>query len=435
MARSCRGSPWFTTSCSTSGARSASSRRSATRGPTRTSSPPSTTRRAPRDASPHRDPQASFLQKLRPTSRTFRPLLPLYPHAVESLDLRGYDIVVSSSSAWAHGVLVDPGAVHVCYCHNPFRYAWSEREATLAAPQPADPAGAAACCSRAGASGTGSRRSGSIATSPTRRSRRSGSGATSGASRRSCTRPWSSRASRRGRSATHYLVAGRADAAQAHRRRRPGLQRAAAAARGRGGRAGVPASEAPRRPDRAADGPALRRRGRRSAADLAGARGHRRGGVRDRRGRVAGERAAGDRVCVPAASWRPSTRARTGAFYENGDDPRDLAAAVAGFDVAVWTPIACVTSAQRFSVDRFQDRLRAIVDETVANDGTPRKVDRPVGGLFAAEIVTPRRGIHEDPLNPSPRGHNHRNPVASFGLSVVRGPRPARLISAQRSQA
>src|SRR3954447_7297219 len=80
-----------------------------------------------------RSPQASFLQRLHPTARTFRALLPLYPHAIESLDLRGYDIVVSSSSAWAHGVLVDPGAVHVCYCHNPFRYAWSEREATLAA--------------------------------------------------------------------------------------------------------------------------------------------------------------------------------------------------------------------------------------------------------------------------------------------------------------
>jgi glycosyltransferase involved in cell wall biosynthesis len=84
----------------------------------------------------HRHPRTSFLQRLRPTSRTFRPLLPLYPHAIESLDLRGYDIVVSSSSAWAHGVLVDPGAVHVCYCHNPFRYAWSEREATLEARSP-----------------------------------------------------------------------------------------------------------------------------------------------------------------------------------------------------------------------------------------------------------------------------------------------------------
>jgi glycosyltransferase involved in cell wall biosynthesis len=84
----------------------------------------------------HRAPRTSFLQRLRPTARSFRVLLPLYPHAVESLDLRGYDIVISSSSAWAHGVLVDPGAVHVSYCHNPFRYAWSEREATLSARSP-----------------------------------------------------------------------------------------------------------------------------------------------------------------------------------------------------------------------------------------------------------------------------------------------------------
>src|ERR687888_76546 len=80
-----------------------------------------------------RRPRASFLQSLRPTARTFRVLLPVYPHAIESLDLRGYDIVISSSSAWAHGVLVEPGTVHVCYCHNPFRYAWTEREATVAA--------------------------------------------------------------------------------------------------------------------------------------------------------------------------------------------------------------------------------------------------------------------------------------------------------------
>ena len=84
----------------------------------------------------HRGVRASFLQRLHPNARTFRVLLPLYPHAVESLDLRGYDVVVSSSSAWAHGVLVEPDAVHVCYCHNPFRYAWSEREATLRARGP-----------------------------------------------------------------------------------------------------------------------------------------------------------------------------------------------------------------------------------------------------------------------------------------------------------
>ena len=78
----------------------------------------------------------TFLQRLRPTARNFRTLLPLYPRAIEALDLRGYDLVVSSSSAWAHGVRVDPGATHVCYCHNPFRYAWDERDATLAARNP-----------------------------------------------------------------------------------------------------------------------------------------------------------------------------------------------------------------------------------------------------------------------------------------------------------
>ena len=83
-----------------------------------------------------RNVHTSFLQRLRPTSSTFRALLPFYPHAVESFDLRGYDTVISSSSAWAHGALVDPGAVHVCYCHNPFRYAWTEREATLRARGP-----------------------------------------------------------------------------------------------------------------------------------------------------------------------------------------------------------------------------------------------------------------------------------------------------------
>jgi glycosyltransferase involved in cell wall biosynthesis len=80
----------------------------------------------------HRHVNTSFLQRLRPTARTFRPLLPLYPYAMESLDLAGYDVVISSSSAWSHGVLVDPEAVHVCYCHNPFRYAWNAREQTLA---------------------------------------------------------------------------------------------------------------------------------------------------------------------------------------------------------------------------------------------------------------------------------------------------------------
>jgi glycosyltransferase involved in cell wall biosynthesis len=79
-----------------------------------------------------RDVHTSFLQRLRPSARTFRALLPLYPAAIESFDFRGYDLVISSSSAWAHAIICDERTAHVCYCHNPFRYAWNDREHTLA---------------------------------------------------------------------------------------------------------------------------------------------------------------------------------------------------------------------------------------------------------------------------------------------------------------
>ena len=79
-----------------------------------------------------RNIHTSFLQRFQPNARTFRALLPLYPAAIESFDLSGYDLVISSSSAWAHAVICDERAVHVSYCHNPFRYAWNERHRTLA---------------------------------------------------------------------------------------------------------------------------------------------------------------------------------------------------------------------------------------------------------------------------------------------------------------
>jgi glycosyltransferase involved in cell wall biosynthesis len=78
-----------------------------------------------------RDVRTSFLQHLRPRARTFRALLPLYPAAIESFDLSGYDLVISSSSAWAHAVICGDRSVHVCYCHNPFRYAWNEHHRTV----------------------------------------------------------------------------------------------------------------------------------------------------------------------------------------------------------------------------------------------------------------------------------------------------------------
>ena len=80
----------------------------------------------------HRTVHSSFLQRLRPTARNFRSLLPLYPAAIESFDLHQHGLVISSSSAWAHAVLCDEPTVHVSYCHNPFRYAWNDRDGTLA---------------------------------------------------------------------------------------------------------------------------------------------------------------------------------------------------------------------------------------------------------------------------------------------------------------
>jgi glycosyltransferase involved in cell wall biosynthesis len=73
----------------------------------------------------------SYLQRTRTRQGSFRRLLPLYPSAVERLPVQRYDVIVSSSSAFAHGIRARPDAVHVCYCHSPFRYAWHEREAAL----------------------------------------------------------------------------------------------------------------------------------------------------------------------------------------------------------------------------------------------------------------------------------------------------------------
>src|SRR3984885_2894236 len=65
--------------------------------------------------------RASFLQPFR---RHYRALLPVMPMALESFDLRGYDLIVSSESGPAKGVLAPSDARHVCYCHTPMRYLW-----------------------------------------------------------------------------------------------------------------------------------------------------------------------------------------------------------------------------------------------------------------------------------------------------------------------
>ncbi|MCS6920638.1 MAG: glycosyltransferase, partial [Elioraea sp.] len=71
-----------------------------------------------------RTPRTTFIQRLPFARRRFRNYLGLMPLAIESLDLAGYDLVLSSSHAVAKGAITGPGTVHIAYVHSPMRYAW-----------------------------------------------------------------------------------------------------------------------------------------------------------------------------------------------------------------------------------------------------------------------------------------------------------------------
>jgi glycosyltransferase involved in cell wall biosynthesis len=71
--------------------------------------------------------RTSFLQKMPFSRKKIQWYLPLMPAAAESLDLAGFDTVISSSSMFAKGVLTNPGTTHICYCHTPPRFLWSDR--------------------------------------------------------------------------------------------------------------------------------------------------------------------------------------------------------------------------------------------------------------------------------------------------------------------
>lgn len=66
----------------------------------------------------------SFIQKMPLGTKKHRAYLPLFPFAIEQLDLRGYDVVISSSHCVAKGVLTKADQLHICYCHSPIRYCW-----------------------------------------------------------------------------------------------------------------------------------------------------------------------------------------------------------------------------------------------------------------------------------------------------------------------
>ncbi len=70
------------------------------------------------------DIRTSWMQHLPAWRRYFRHYFMLYPRAFESFDMRPYNLIISSSSAYGKGIIPPPGATHICYCHTPMRFAW-----------------------------------------------------------------------------------------------------------------------------------------------------------------------------------------------------------------------------------------------------------------------------------------------------------------------
>lgn len=69
-------------------------------------------------------PHTSFIQKLPFAKKSFRNYFPLFPMAVEAYDLRGFDVVISSTHLTAKGVIINQNQLHIAYCHSPCRFAW-----------------------------------------------------------------------------------------------------------------------------------------------------------------------------------------------------------------------------------------------------------------------------------------------------------------------
>jgi glycosyltransferase involved in cell wall biosynthesis len=70
------------------------------------------------------DIRPSFMNRIPLAKRRHQLFLPLYPLAFESLDLRGYDVVLSLTSAFGHGVITEADTQHICYCLTPARFLW-----------------------------------------------------------------------------------------------------------------------------------------------------------------------------------------------------------------------------------------------------------------------------------------------------------------------
>ncbi len=74
----------------------------------------------------NRDLRPSFLQKMPLATTHYQWYLPLMSTAIEAHDLSDFDLIISSSSSFAKGIIARPTATHICYCHTPTRYLWSD---------------------------------------------------------------------------------------------------------------------------------------------------------------------------------------------------------------------------------------------------------------------------------------------------------------------
>ena len=70
----------------------------------------------------------SSLQKKKGKKYNHKKYLPFMPKAFEEFDFNGYDLVISSSSCCAKGIITPPDCTHICYCHTPMRYAWEMKD-------------------------------------------------------------------------------------------------------------------------------------------------------------------------------------------------------------------------------------------------------------------------------------------------------------------
>ncbi|WCB94711.1 D-inositol-3-phosphate glycosyltransferase [Baekduia alba] len=329
-----------------------------------------------------RNVHTSFLQRLHPNATSFRRLLPLYPYAMEALDLAGYDLVLSSSSAWAHGVLPSEDAVHVCYCHNPFRYAWNAREATLRAHGPVVRAALGAVLQRW-------RQWDWIAAQRVDRYV-----ANSETTRRRIARYFTREADvvyppveierfAPGTVGDHYAVLSEL---MPHKRIDLAVR-----AFNQLGRPLVVIGDGPdaRRLQRMAESN-VRFTGRVSDAEVARLLATSRALVvtaTEEFGIAAVEAQAAGRpvVALDEGGVTESVReGETGVFYEDAT-PEALAAAVAAFDPLSVDPAACVANAQRFSRTAFAQEIQANVDAALAAGPSPRgDRNRPARGLALA---------------------------------------------------